>query len=125
MKKRDVILIVTLLIIATLSYGAMRFFSQSGQRVIVTVDKKTVLEEPLSKDQELEIPLTNGKNTLRIKDNAVSMKTADCPDQICVRHKPISRSGETIVCLPHKVVVEITGEEDTDVDIVAYKGENL
>jgi hypothetical protein len=103
----------------------MRFFSQSGQRVIVTVDKKTVLEEPLSKDQELEIPLTNGKNTLRIKDNAVSMKTADCPDQICVRHKPISRSGETIVCLPHKVVVEITGEEDTDVDIVAYKGENL
>ena len=47
------------------------------------------------------------------------MKEADCPDQICVRHKAISKSGESIVCLPHKVVVEISSEEEQDVDIVA------
>ena len=40
------------------------------------------------------------------------MRKADCPDQICKNHKPIRKSGETIVCLPHKAVIEISSEED-------------
>ena len=44
------------------------------------------------------------------------MIEADCPDLICVHHKPISRQGESIVCLPHKVIVEVTGEESAQED---------
>ncbi len=46
------------------------------------------------------------------------METARCPDQICVRHKAISRNGENIICLPYKIVVSIEEGEDTDVDAV-------
>ena len=50
--------------------------------------------------------------TMEIQDGEVSMRKADCPDQICKNHKPICKSGETIVCLPHKAVIEISSEED-------------
>ena len=119
MKKRDIILILVLFFLAGVSYFLIAISSHTGNRVIVTVDKKVVIDEPLSENQELTIPLTNGENTIAIKDGQVTMKEADCPDQICVRHKAISKSGESIVCLPHKVVVEISSEEEQDVDIVA------
>ena len=41
------------------------------------------------------------------------MSKADCPDQICRNHAAISQTGETIVCLPHKAVIEITSETGT------------
>ena len=125
MKKRDIILILVLFFLAGVSYFLIAISSHTGNRVIVTVDKKVVIDEPLSENQELTVPLTNGENTIVIKDGQVTMKEADCPDQICVRHKAISKSGESIVCLPHKVVVEISSEEEQDVDIVALKGERV
>jgi hypothetical protein len=48
------------------------------------------------------------------------MTQADCPDKLCVHQKAISATGETIVCLPNKVVVEIAGEtEDAEFDTIA------
>ncbi|MEE1312484.1 MAG: NusG domain II-containing protein [Lachnospiraceae bacterium] len=125
MKKRDLILIISILLIAGIVYGVTLFTSSNGKRVVVTVDKETVIDESLSKNQELLVPQTNGENTILIKNGQVTMKEADCPDQICVHHKAITKSGETIVCLPHKVVVEIISDEESDVDIVAYKGEKI
>lgn len=49
-------------------------------------------------------------NLLAVSENGVSMEAADCPDQICVHHIPIKGGGESIICLPHKLVVEIQGE---------------
>ena len=46
------------------------------------------------------------------------MESADCPDQICVRQKAISKEGESIICLPNKVVVSIVGGEEKELDAV-------
>ena len=61
----------------------------------------------------------NETNHLMIKDGQADMTEAECPDQICVEHKSISKNKETIVCLPNKVIVEIVGGEDTELDAVA------
>jgi hypothetical protein len=45
------------------------------------------------------------------------MEAADCRDQICVHHIPISGSGESIICLPHKLVVTVTGKQDNENDL--------
>jgi len=37
----------------------------------------------------------------------VDVIEADCPDKICVKHTNIKNAGETIICLPHKLVIEI------------------
>ncbi|CCZ53222.1 putative uncharacterized protein [Clostridium sp. CAG:75] len=47
------------------------------------------------------------------------MKKADCPDKICVHHKGIRSNGETIICLPHKVIVTIQSSKTGDLDGVA------
>ena len=54
-----------------------------------------------------------GMNHIVIQDNAVYMSDADCPDKLCVHTGTIHKTSETIVCLPHRVVVEITGTTDT------------
>ena len=48
-------------------------------------------------------------NLLAVSAESVSMDAADCRDQICVHHIPITGSGESIICLPHKLAVEIVG----------------
>ena len=52
-----------------------------------------------------------GSNTVVIENGTVYMKDADCPDKLCEKTGKISKNGETIVCLPHRVVVEIQGGE--------------
>ena len=46
------------------------------------------------------------------------MLTADCPDQLCVHQQAISKKNQTIVCLPNKVVAEVTGNTRKDYDAV-------
>lgn len=54
-------------------------------------------------------------NLLVVSGSDVFMEAADCRDQICVHHIPITGSGESIICLPHKLVVEIRGgSHETD-----------
>lgn len=60
------------------------------------------------------------KNVLEIQGNKVRMKKADCKDQICVRRGWISKSGESIVCLPHKVVIEIQSSDGSEDGNVIY-----
>ena len=70
----------------------------------------------LAEDQTIEI--NGGTNTLVIENGSASMEKADCPDQVCVRHSAISRNGESIICLPHEVVVSIEDGESSGADAV-------
>jgi len=51
-----------------------------------------------------------GKNIVEIKSGAVSVIEADCPDKICIRRGAIKNVGETIACVPHKLLIEIAGD---------------
>lgn len=61
-----------------------------------------------------EIPAGKSYNLLSVSDGEVRMEAADCRDQICVHHSPISSGGESIICLPHRLVVEIVGGSDKE-----------
>ena len=58
-------------------------------------------------------------NVLTIRDGRADMTEADCPDKLCVHQKAISKNHEMIVCLPNKVVVEVTGSEENGFDSIA------
>ena len=60
------------------------------------------------------VPEENSYNLLTVSEAGVSMEAADCPDQICVHHISIRNGGESIICLPHKLVVEILGETEEE-----------
>lgn len=108
MKKKDIILVIVVLLIAGVSYSVMHFMRPGeGHFAQVSVDSKVQGTYSLDKDRTIEIKSSKGKNILIIKDGKVEMKEADCPDKYCVKQGKIKNVGETIVCLPHKVVVEI------------------
>lgn len=117
MKKKDIILIAAVLVIALVSFAAIKMTQKDGKQVVVTVDGKEVYKTSINKDQTYKIPEENGINIMQIKDGKVTMKKADCKDQICADHKPIEKSGETIVCLPHKVVIEIKSENGKEQEL--------
>lgn len=69
--------------------------------------------------QTIPIETKYGYNLIEIGDEQVRVIEADCPDKIDVKQGYISKIGETIVCLPNKLVVEIKGiENDSDLDII-------
>ena len=121
LKKNDWILIAGILIIALLAILFMTWSKKEGAKVVVTVDKQIYKTLPLNEDTTLLIgEKTVDYNILEIKDGKVRMTEANCPDKICVEQRAIHYDHESIVCLPHKVTVEIRGGEDSDVDIMVH-----
>ena len=58
-----------------------------------------------------------GYNLLVIEGGKAFVKSASCPDGICSSHRAVSKDGESIICLPNKVVIEIRarGQEQPDI----------
>ena len=120
-RRNDILLIVLLLLVAGAGILYLFVFRDSGNVVKVTVDGKLYGTYSLSEDRVEDIHSgEDGHNRLIIKDGRAYMESASCPDGICVAHHPIFRDGESIVCLPNKVVATVIIDGDTDSpDIVA------
>ncbi len=69
---------------------------------------------PLNEDRTVVVPAPKqNENVVVISGGKVSVTEASCKNQVCVKHGPISRSGESIVCLPNRLVVRIeNGSEE-------------
>lgn len=120
MKRNDFILIGIILVIAVVALVYMNIVKVTGDKVIVKVDGKVYKELPLDKDTSLEIEGVNGgTNLLVIKDGQADMVDASCPDKLCIHQKNILKTGETIICLPNKVIIEIQSDKESDLDAVA------
>lgn len=116
MKKGDFLIIGLALLLVASSFLIGFLPKNEGDAVIVTVagDKVAILN--LNDDFEQEIVTEYGKNTLVIKDGYADIISADCHGNDCVHQKKISKNGEMIVCLPHKMVVEITSYKESEND---------
>lgn len=106
--KNDIILIGVLLLVAAAGLFVFKLMnSEPGATVRVSADNQVYGEYPLTEDRVVEIPGHIGTCVLEITGGTAQMKSADCPNQICVHHASISNTGETIICLPNRVSVEI------------------
>lgn len=115
--KNDIILAVVIISIATVGLLLFVLNREQGSTVLVKIDGVQTASYPLSENRE--IPIKTGEssehiNVLVIKDGKASIRDADCPDKICVETRAASFVGETIVCLPHKIVIEITNQNADD-----------
>lgn len=110
MKKRDLWIILC----ALLAAGVLLLLSRllpSGQTVMVTIDGEEVLQKPLDADGEYEIRQQDGSlNVIVVEGGAVRMLEANCRDGLCIRQGEMKNAAKTIVCLPHRLVVRLSGE---------------
>lgn len=110
----DFILLGALILISAALWMTVSFFSKVGSYAVVTIDKEIVDRIPLNVDGEYRYETDKGINVLVIKDGRADVTEADCPDKICVNAPKILRAGETITCLPHRLVVTVEGEDSLD-----------
>lgn len=109
-KKADIFLLIFLVAIGiALSYFSVAG-SITGSKVLVTLDGKIYGTYSLSEDQVITVEQKNHLNKITIKEGHVSMSFSDCHNQVCVKHSEISKTSESIVCLPNKVMIEIQGK---------------
>lgn len=89
--------------------------------VKVLQDGVEIGEYLLTEEQTISIPSEEGGyNLLFISNGKASVSDADCRDRLCVKQREISRNGESIICLPHKLVIQIEAKEESELDTVTY-----
>lgn len=107
--KNEIALVTVILLIAAAFFIGTRLAARKPAAIVeVSVNGTITHEFPLNLEEDFIIQSgDSGKNHLVIKDGRAEITEATCPDKICVEHAAISESGQTIVCLPNKVVVTI------------------
>lgn len=85
---------------------------------IIKADGKTLDPIDLSKDGYYAFKTEAGFNHVIVENGTIQVVKSDCPDRICVNHAPISKKGEVIICLPHKLEITIIESEES-IDAVA------
>lgn len=113
--KNDFLLLAVILLIAIVGMlVSSHLTKRPGESVRITKNGLLYGEYSLGDYQEVMITQGEDCNKVVIKDGLVWMEEANCPDKYCVEHSAISEENQTIICLPHRLVVEIIGYSDKE-----------
>lgn len=125
MKKGDfflIILYISISLILMFNIIGSQNTSVDNTKVIAKIDGEIIFEENLPVDSTKTIPIEteHGLNIIEINAYEVNIIEADCPDQLCVYQKIISKPGQILVCLPNHLTIEIIGDRAEEIDINSY-----
>ena len=117
MRKKEIIIIAIIVAVCGifLLYNYIQGSSSAGNQLtaVVSLDGEIYKSIPLSnKEESFTIETKYGKNILKVHDGGIEMIDADCPDKICKGFGFVNKTGDIIVCLPHHLMVEVTGTSD-------------
>lgn len=121
-KAGDILVYIFIIVMIAGSFiGLRNMKSVSSERMLVIeIDGKIkgIYEyNDLSEEDKITIDAGKGRfNTIGYENGRIFIHEANCPDQICVKSGKIHSPGQTIVCLPHKVVVRISGKKEDNRD---------
>ena len=118
--KINISVIIVILALLGISYLVV-FFAFGNEGKYITIEKDGVLVGTYSLEAEQEIPLPDDEadNIVAIENGKAYMKEASCPDHLCMKQGKISKAGQTIVCLPNKVIVTVKDDDASGDEIDA------
>lgn len=121
MNRRDFYVIGIILALAGILFLLFQK-SSSGNSVQITCDGQVFGQYSLKENQEIEVATKYGRNVVVIEQGSVFVKESDCKDHYCEKQGHLETVGRSLICLPHKLVVEIVGETEkqSEVDSIAY-----
>ncbi len=115
----DKILIGGLVIVTLLSFPVISHFDHEGKSVVIESDGDGVGNFPLKKERLVPVKGTLGTTRVKITEGGVRIIDSPCPYKLCVKSGLIRRSGQTLICLPNRVIVRIGGDGAEAVDAVS------
>ena len=120
--RNDCILIFIIVLLAG-GFWLVQYRNSIQKEAVLQIYQNGELTEEYDLSQSRTIPVTgdeNSYNLVLIEDGTVRVTDADCPDQLCMKQRSISKNGESIICLPHKLVLQIYAKEEGTLDAVTY-----
>ena len=109
-KKADIILLIVLVLVGLASTAYVAMSRSGGDTVIIEQNGDLYGKYSLFEDRTITIEGKHSTNIVTIADGSVTMAKSTCKNQVCVRHGAIAATGESIICLPNRVVVRIEGK---------------
>lgn len=120
-KKSDAVIIIILLV-CSFSFIIYSKENKKGVTAQIICSGETVKTIELDSVTEgYDIPLCDGRVTVRAEKGAVYFKQSDCKDKLCVKSGRLENPGDTAACLPEKVVITLSGaKKGENPDIISY-----
>jgi hypothetical protein len=107
----DRYLVLSLALLVSASF-LLLWGRQSGSRIVVDADNRTVFTAPLDDARHFEIEGPLGTTRMEIADGAVRVLSSPCPQKICIGLGDARRAGDLLACVPNRIVVRIEGEKE-------------
>lgn len=106
MNKKDIGLIFVILFLSGI-ISLFVSFKGFGEQVVIWQNGEMYGCYEIKNDTTIRVESALGYNEIVIDAGKVFVKEADCPDQYCVKQKEITAEGGSLICLPHKMIVEL------------------
>lgn len=84
---------------------------------LVYSDGKLIRTATLSANATFTVEYNGGYNTIEVKNGAISVTEASCPDEVCIATGEISHGAVPIICLPNRLEIIVKSADDS-IDIV-------
>jgi len=108
----DILLIAGFLIAALVGLGVVKYRADETDTVVVQVDGAEVIRLPLAVDRRFSVDGRLGRTDMEIKDGRVRVLNSPCRRKTCVHAGWIYKPYQTIICMPNRVVIRLTGGGD-------------
>ena len=124
--KRGDLVVILILAIAVISWFEINKLGETKDERQIVIETngsvyKTIPMEKGMKLQDIHIDLENGNHIdIVVDESGAYVKDVICPDKLCQKTGLVSKVGQSIVCLPNKVVAYVEGKSESEVDDVSY-----
>ena len=113
-KKADVLVALFLIMVSS---ALMIFQSKSvAEKVHIEVNGNLYACYDLKNDREVVIETDFGRNVICIENSKVFVTDSSCNDKLEIHAGCIEKTGQSLVCLPNRLVITLKGEVSTDVN---------
>ena len=110
--KKWIALFAAIFLVCIGAFALLRHFGMQGTVAVIRVDGEVYEKinlDTVTVAYDMEIRTEFGYNKIHIEPGSISVTDADCRDHICIRQGTVAEAGVPIVCLPHRLTIEIEG----------------
>ena len=112
MRKNDYLLLVFLIILTSLGYLLHGSTTSTPNKILIVQHDQNILQkiqlQKIQTPKKIEIPTEHGTVIVQIDHNGAYIVDSPCRDKLCIHQGKITHTGQTIVCMPEKVLLTLT-----------------
>lgn len=118
-RRGDMLAILLVLALALTVFIIFLPRGEATQNAVVQIYRDGALLREYSLEEDVRMEISGDyTNILAISGGRAFIEESDCPGGDCMHSGAISEPGRSIVCLPNRVEIRISGAAEADVDFV-------